>query len=295
MKTGRVQRAFGFGVSALLPADRRRVQQTVPDHPRLAPGTAIEDVTFHSKALQRETTYRVFRPAKPVAGRKLSAVYLLHGKGDSFKSWSNDSDVAGYAARGAILVMPGGASSYYMNAVARPKDRYEDFLVNDLIANVESRFPVAKERRNRAIVGISMGGFAAAKLALTRPELFVFAGALSPAIDAPSRRFGWRRWEERLWFRSIFGPTGSQSRLQCDPFVLVESADPARTPYLYLTSGEQESLLGPNRRFAALLNQHRFPHEFHTEPGGHHWSEWNRQIPACFESLFHHLNPAPDS
>jgi S-formylglutathione hydrolase len=280
-----------FGASALLPGGCRRVHQTAPDQPRLAAGVAVEDVTFHSGALQREMTYRVFLPAKIVAGREMPVVYLPHGRGDSFRAWSNHSEVAGYAVRGAILVMPDGGSSYYMNAAGKPKDRYEDYLANDLIADVESRFPAAKGRENRAIVGISMGGFAAAKLALTRPESFVFAGALSPAIDAPSRRFSWRCWEESLLFRSIFGATGSESRRKSDPFVLVESADPAKTPYLYLTAGEQEVLLGANRRFAAQLKQRRFSYEFHIKPGGHDWKQWNTQIPGCFESLFQHLKP----
>jgi len=38
-----------------------------------------------------------------------------------------------------------------------------------------------------------------------------------------------------------------------DPFVLVKSADPSRTPYLYVTAGEQEPLLPPIRQFAKLL------------------------------------------
>jgi S-formylglutathione hydrolase len=283
--------ALALIMFALLPAGCRRVQPAAPDHPRLEPGTTVQDVTFHSNSLQREMTYRVYLPAKIVAGQKLPAVYLLHGGGGSFKDWSNDSDVASYSAHGMILVMPEGGSSYYVNAVGKPADKYEDYLLNDLMTDVEARFPVAAGRENRAIVGVSMGGFAAVKLALTRPELFVFAGALSPAIDVPGRRFSWRRWEQSLRFRTIFGPTGSESRRKSDPFVLVESADPAKTPYLYLTAGGQEPLLGPNRRFAAKLKQRGFSYAFHIRPGGHDWTEWDSQIPGCFESLFQRFKP----
>jgi S-formylglutathione hydrolase FrmB len=38
-----------------------------------------------------------------------------------------------------------------------------------------------------------MGGFGAVKLALDHPELFAFAGAISPAIDVPSRPFSIKR------------------------------------------------------------------------------------------------------
>ena len=77
-------------------------------------------------------------------------VYLLHGGGGGFRDWSNYSDVARFAEAGLLLVMPEGESSYYTNAVDPPQDRYEDYIVHDLIADVESRFPVATGRANIA-------------------------------------------------------------------------------------------------------------------------------------------------
>jgi S-formylglutathione hydrolase FrmB len=41
----------------------------------------------------------------------------------------------------------------------------------------------------RAIVGISIGGFGAVKLALQHPELFIFAGRISSAITFPGAHF----------------------------------------------------------------------------------------------------------
>ena len=201
------------------------------DHPRQFPGVTKRDVIFHSAALDRDMPYRVYLPAELVPGKKLPVVYLLHGNGGSFTNWSNYSDVGRYAApdhfSGFILVMAEGGSSYFMNAALKPADRYEDYLVDDLIADVESRFPAAKGRESRAIVDVSMGGFAAVKLALTRPDLFAFAGAISPAIDVPSRRFNLRRWGQSVRFRTLFGPAGGPSRLASDPFRLVQSANPA--------------------------------------------------------------------
>lgn len=257
----------------------------IVDHPRSFAGVRMQDVTFHSAALGRDMTYRVYLPAKMAPGCKLPVVYLLHGGGGGYKDWSNYSDVGQYTARGYVLVMPEGDSSYFMNEAEAAAERYEDFLTKDLIADVERRFPAASDRAHRAMVGVSMGGFAAVKLALTRPDLFAFAGCVSPAIDVPSRRFSWRRWGQSSRFRRIFGPDGSQSRRSADPFVLVNTADPAKTPYFYITAGEQEPMLEPIRRFAGLLKKHGFAYEFHTMPGGHNWIEWDAQIPECFERL----------
>lgn len=274
-----------FGIGCLAVVGCRGRDPVLVDRPRAFAGVRMTDVTFRPAALGRDVTYRVYLPDNEAAGAKLPVVYLLHGNGGDFKNWSNWSDVGGYAAHGYILVMPDGDSSYFMNEVEAPGERYEDFLTRDLIADVEQRFPAAADRSRRTIVGVSMGGFAAVKLALTRPDLFAFAGGISPAIDVPSRKTTWRRWSQGQRFRRIFGPEGSAERRAADPFVLVNTVDPAKTPYLYVTAGEQEALLDPIRRFAGMLGRRGFAYEFHTKPGGHDWNEWDAQAPGCFGEL----------
>ena len=278
---------IAFAVASLSAC--RQVHEILPDHPQMATGVRLQDVSFSSVALGREMTYRVFLPSKLAAGEKLPVVYLLHGGGGSFRDWSNYSSVSNFALQGLILVMPEGESSYYLNAAGAEKEKFEDFITHDLIADGEARFPVRKDRAGRAIVGVSMGGYAAVEYALSRPDLFAFAGGISPAIDVPSRHFSLQRAEQGWRFRRIFGPAGSKERQARDPFVQVNSADPAATPYLYLTAGEQEALAGPNRRFAKRLGERRFAYEFHTKPGGHDWTEWETQMPGCFASLMEHL------
>src|SRR5438128_142355 len=90
----------------------QRAQQEHADRPHLFPGVRMQDVVFHSSALNRDMPYRVFLPANLVPGHKLAVVYLLHGgDGGGFRDWSNDSEVAAYATRNLVLVMPEGAYS----------------------------------------------------------------------------------------------------------------------------------------------------------------------------------------
>lgn len=258
------------------------------DHPRLTDKVRLQDVTFYSESLQRQMPYRVILPSGLNSNAKLPSVYLLHGGGGEYRDWSNYSDVAKFAERGLVLVMPEGGSSYYVNAAERPRDRYEDYLTRDLISDVERKFPVATERSNRAIVGISMGGFGAITLALKHPDLFFFAGGLSSALDVPSRPFSIKRIGQYRQHSRIFGPWGSDSRAKNDPFVLAATADPDQIPYMFLACGEQEGLLPANRRFAAILKRRGFQYEFHEGPGGHDWSQWNRRLQDLFGSLQAH-------
>lgn len=264
-------------------------EPSYPDHPRLAPNIVMHDSTFHSASLNRDMPYRVVMPASVPAGVKLPTVYLLHGGDGNFRDWTNYSDVARFAERGLILVMPDGDESYYTNSADHPQQRYEDYIVKDLIADVETRFPVAGDSAHRAIAGLSMGGFGAVKLSLKYPQLFSFAAGLSSALDVPSRPFSIHRWGQWRHHRSIFGPPGGAVQRANDPFVLVRSADPAQTPYLYLTCGDGEGLLPSNRNFARLLEERHFAHEFHVVHGGHNWNQWNARLDDCFDSLLKHM------
>ena len=278
---------FFAGAAFLLTSCSRQAIPT--DRPRLTPNVTIVDITFHSAALNRDMQYRVILPASISAGGKLPVVYLLHGGGGTFRDWSNYSDVARFAEPGFILVMPQADNSYYTNAAEGSRDRYEDYIVQDLIADVQEKFPAAPGRDNRAVIGVSMGGFGAVKLALRHPELFAFAGGISSAIDVPSRPFSMKRVRQWLGHKAIFGPWGSQTRRESDPFILARSVDPEKVPYLFLTCGQQEGLLPANRQFAALLAQRHFHYEFHTAPGGHDWNQWNAWLPQCFQSLKDHV------
>lgn len=259
------------------------------DHPRLAANVVMRDVVFRSEALGRDMRYRVMLPASIGSTKQLPVAYLLHGAGTDFREWSNNSDVAQFAASGLVLVMPQGDYSYYVNAAERPRDRYEDYILHDLFSDVEARFPVARSRPGRAIAGVSMGGFGAIKIALSHPDLFTFVGALSPAIDVPRRSFSVRRIQQSWALRQIFGPWGSESRRRDDPFLLVREVPVSNAPYLFLGCGSAESLLEPNRRFATELASLHLPYEFHVMAGGHDWNQWNRQAPGLFERLLQRL------
>lgn len=267
----------------------KKAPEQPPDRPRLTPNVRMQDVRFESATLRRAMPYRVILPANIPPGTRLPVVYLLHGGGGGYRDWSNYSDVADLAERGLILIMPEGESSYYVNAAARPNDRFEDYIVNDLIADVEGRFPAIRDRANRSIVGVSMGGIGAVTLALKHPDLFVFAGGISSALDVPSRSFSIKRIGQYRAHAAIFGAWGSEHRRQNDPFVLARTSDPKSASYFFLTCGDQEGLLPANKRFAALLESRGFKYEFHAGPGGHDWNQWNRRVPELFRSLTQHV------
>ncbi len=261
------------------------------DQPRLTPGVHLEDVIFRSSALGQDTHYRVILPKSIPSGQKLSVLYLLHGGGGGFRDWSNYSDVARSAGTSLILVMPEGDSSYYTNSATRPQDRYEDYIVHDLIVDVESRFPAAPGRQHRAIAGVSMGGFGAVKIALRHPELFSFAVGISSALDVPTRPFSVKRIGQWRQHRAIFGKWNGMIQKENDPYTLAQTVDPAQAPYFYLSCGDKEGLLPANKKFASILSERHFSYEFHIEHGGHGWNQWNAGVANWFPILLRSFSP----
>jgi len=199
-----------------------------------------------------------------------------------------------FCGAGAHSRQASGYESYDRNSAERPEGRCEDYIENDLMADVETRFRAAIGRQNRAIVGVSMGGFGAVQLALRHPELFAFVGGLSSAIDVPRRPLS-NQANRTTATPSVYcsGPGGRATQRDNDPFLLARAADPSKTPCLFLTCGEQEGLLPANRRLAELLQNRQFKYEFHAVPGGQDWSRWNARLASCSHSLLAHLGAKP--
>jgi S-formylglutathione hydrolase FrmB len=68
--------------------------------------------------------------------------------------------------------------SFYVNSPST--GRYEDYIVDDVIAYIEANYRVLAGPAHRALAGASMGGFGALSVCLNRPDVFACAAALSP-------------------------------------------------------------------------------------------------------------------
>ncbi|MGA8073411.1 MAG: alpha/beta hydrolase family protein [Candidatus Acidiferrales bacterium] len=250
----------------------------------------VKDVTFRSASLNRDMPYRIYLPHKYAqsAGR-FPVLYLLHGIYGNFKDWDTQSHLRQYAQNlELIIVMPDGGNNWYVNSATVPQNRYEDYIVKDLTAEVDGRYRTIASRDARAIAGLSMGGYGSLNLALNHPELFVFAGSFSGALNAPSD-LGPRQPEFEASLLEAFGPPGSAARNENDVFLRLKQADVPRLPYIYLACGESDVFIELNRQFAAQLLAEHARYEAHDAPGGHDWKFWDKtmkeMLPVLMRSL----------
>lgn len=118
-------------------------------------------------------------------------VYLLHGVGDNYRSWTALTDVVAFTKRTkAIVVMPDGGSGSNAGWYSDWKDRsrqWETFHTKILLTYIDRNFRTLG-KGHRAAIGISMGGFGAMKYAARHKGMFRAAASFSGMVDS---MYGW--------------------------------------------------------------------------------------------------------
>jgi S-formylglutathione hydrolase FrmB len=252
----------------------------------------VQDVKFQSKSLQREMTYRVILPKDYFKGEnRYPILYLLHGLTGHYKSWETHVDWVSYLDRYRLIVVSiEGENSWFVNAAAsagggsNSKEKWEDYVIKDIIDDVENRFRVNRTESYRAIAGMSAGGYAAINLALKYPLVFKFAGSLSGAVSI-TRDPELEKALKDFGIAAIFGPPNSESRKANDVFLLAEKAEPAHTSYIYMTCGTEDDTVIANHQFADVLRKRHIAYEMREFPGLHEWSFWSAALPDMLRAL----------
>src|SRR5437588_7504852 len=148
----------------------------------------IDCDAMNSKTLKQVVHYCVYLPAgydtaAKAASSRYPVLYFLHGLGDNeqtlFNSggWTLLDDLHRHGKMGDFLIVaPEGRRSFYINS-ANGSVRYSDFFLREFIPHIENRYRVRAGRSNRAISGISMGGYGALRFAFAHPEMISASSA----------------------------------------------------------------------------------------------------------------------
>ena len=86
--------------------------------------------------------------------------------------------------------------SFYTNSPIT--GNWGDFIAEDVVGFVDSHYRTLDNRENRAITGHSMGGAGCLELAMTRPDVFSIAYAMSPGLMTPEDVLHWHVAEPEL-------------------------------------------------------------------------------------------------
>ncbi len=235
---------------------------------------ALVRCDFFAETLGLSTSMTVILPQQTAGQIGLSGtaraqppvLYLLHGLSDDDTIWLRRTSIERYVAPlGLAVIMPQVHRSFYTDEAYG--NRYWTFLAEELPALVRQFFRLSERREETFVAGLSMGGYGAFKWALRQPERFAAAASLSGALDI-GQRFG--------VFPHIFGDrplSGSDDLLW-----LLDRADPATLPRLYLCCGTEDFLYDENVRFRDACRAKGVPVTVDFGPGEHEWGYWDTKI-----------------
>jgi steroid delta-isomerase-like uncharacterized protein len=139
----------------------------------------------------------VYLPPCYNQGGNFPVVYLLHGYTGNARTFASDASTGLYwpaesdfpeggiygllndliiagDLKEMIVVMPDASNMYGGSWYANSEltGNYEDYIVEDLVSYIDSNYRTIPSRDSRAIVGHSMGGYGAVKLAMKHPDVF---------------------------------------------------------------------------------------------------------------------------
>ncbi|UOE39523.1 alpha/beta hydrolase [Chryseobacterium oryzae] len=233
----------------------------------------IDSISYASKTVGVARKALIYTPPGFTKNKKYPVLYLFHGIGGDEKEWFAhgkpnvilDNLYAQGKLEPMIVVLPNGRAMKNDRATGDifAKDKVEAFttfekdLLTDLIPFVEKHYPVKKDRENRALAGLSMGGGQTQNFAFANMDKFAWLGAFS---SAPNTK---------------------------DPKQLLPNPQEAKKMKLiFLSCGDADNLLIYTTKTHNYLKENNIPHIFYLEPGGHDFKVWKNDLYIFSQLLF---------
>ena len=280
----------------------------------------LREFFVYSPALGRTVGVRVLLPGRP--SEAAPVLWLLHGSGDDFRSWTDFGNAETLTADSPhrVIMPDAGAASYSRHALAGLRDTgagtgiatdevldWPAFHLEELPDFIARTFSVRTDRVGTMVAGLSMGGYGAMKYAALHPDRFAAAAAFSSPLDPVSAvpLFDIIALREGGTTRSLFGDP-KHDRAEWEANSPVSLAANLRHTDLWFSAGSgtpdpdsqdavdllETEVAGHGERFHAALDALDIPHVWHPRSTGiHGWALWRREL----EQWLAHVRIVPDA
>ena len=240
----------------------------------------IDTVEVYSKSMNKMIKNIVIVPTNNLSTDKLPVVYLLHGASGNYLSWiSKTPGLAKFSDfKNILIVCPdGGYNSWYFDSPIDSKYRYETYITHELVNYIDNNYNTRRNRQNRAISGLSMGGHGALYLAFRNSEVFGSAGSISGGLDI--RPF-YKNWNiaERLGDIDKYPQNWENNTVTnyADSLYKIELN-------LIIDCGKDDFFINVNNEFHKKLVDRKIDHYYEVKEGRHNWKYFRK-------SVYSHLN-----
>jgi enterochelin esterase family protein len=282
------------------------------------PRGAITRHAFHSAVANDDREFFVYTPPGYEArrARPYPVMFVLHGLGDDAERWMNggaanvilDNLIAQGKAVPMVMVttLGYGVNNGPAGAMAAESiTGYTRSLLTEVLPAIERSYNVSKNREERAIAGLSMGGAETLYTGLNNLDKFAwmasFSGAFvmwpgasqpgpppapaaaaapaagAPAAGAPGAPGGRGRGAVRALDVAVFDKN----------FPALDAKANSQIKMLWITCGTADSLLGVNRQFKDWLKSKNVKFTEEEVPDiGHVWPLWRKDLAEFAQNVF---------
>ncbi len=256
-------------------------------------GKVFDNLSFKSEILGMERNYAIYLPpGYETSERSYPVLYLLHGATDDHTGWIQFGEIKHIAdktinegsATAMIIVMP-DADTKQMGYTNAPNGwQYEDFFFEELMPYVENKYRIRKDKRYRAVAGLSMGGGGTFYYALHRPDLFSSACPLSASTGPLTRE----DVEYQLKRRGITEGSEKEKDEWFKKYSVIEQVktmpeEDLKSVHWFIDCGDDDFLYEGNSLVHIQMRKRNIPHEYRVRNGGHNWTYWRESLPLVLE------------
>ncbi|MFK7741739.1 MAG: alpha/beta hydrolase [Planctomycetota bacterium] len=283
--------------TSLLPSQRRRRRDRSPAELQ---NFTFEQDRYDSKAVGKRMLYGVYLPKEYDADKDKTypLVIWLHGMWEDHMRFHqrggaevlDQAVTSGKLPPCIFITANGGRSSMYVN---RDKERWEDLISEDLLTHVSKTYRVSGTREQRAIMGVSMGGMGALRIAFKQPKLFGAVAAHSSAVfaedpeDLPPRL---KKYASRLGLDAVFGnPIEKEPWQKANPLCIANRAEKEQLAklniYFDAGSADRYGFADGNTLLHDALDERKIEHTWRLiQGGGHSWGNnfQDKTLPYSF-------------
>lgn len=137
-----------------------------------------------SEAMGREIPVAVMTPHDyGESNRSYPIVVLLHGVGGTCRTFLDVQTRNAVDDFGFIALCPESGRSWWFDSPVVASNRFETFVSSELVDWADRTFRTVPDRRQRAIVGASMGGHGACWIGFRHPDVFCCIGNIYGGVD----------------------------------------------------------------------------------------------------------------
>ena len=270
------------------------------------PHGEVRTVYYYSKVDESWRPLMVYTPAGYNEGKQdYPVVYIQHGGGEDHRGWmeqgrtaqimdnliaagkavpmivvSSNSNVRSRNGRssegrqvrldGRVVTDEGKANGGFGGGYSwQGMQAFRSEMIENIIPFVEKTYRVMKDRKSRAMCGLSMGGGQSFYIGLRDPEVFANVGVFSTGM-----------------FGGIQGASNFDLEKEVPGILTDTKTFNKQFDVFFMSCGEQDPRIEYTRNIVKKMRDGGVEVKFNSYPGDHEWQVWRKSLHEFAQYLF---------